>query len=119
MVSGIIPPIGTSTKNPVDLGMGTVFAPEFYREAVRIVGREDNVDMLLVICFSPDAIDMVLEAKKDLKKPLVIALPAITEQREYKVSSGEVVPAYPSDRRAAKVLAALADYKDFLERQKA
>jgi len=119
MISSIIPPVGTSTKNPVDLGMGTMFAPEFYREAVRIVGGEENVDMLLVICFSPDAVDMVLEAKKDLEKPLVIALPAITELREYKISSDEVIPAYPSTRRAARVLAALADYKEFLEKQKA
>jgi acyl-CoA synthetase (NDP forming) len=119
IIGGIIPPVGTSTRNPVDLGMGTVFAPEFYREAVRIVGGEENVDMLLVICFSPDAIDMVLEAKKDLEKPVVIALPAITELREYKLSPDVVILAYPSERRAARVLAALANYKEFLEKESA
>jgi acyl-CoA synthetase (NDP forming) len=119
IIGGLIPPVGTSTRNPVDLGMGTVFAPEFYREAVRIVGGEENVDMLLVICFSPDAVDMVLEAEKDLEKPVVIALPAITELREYKLSSDVVILAYPSERRAARVLGALADYKEFLEKQSA
>jgi len=62
---------------------------------------------------------MVLEAKKDLEKPVVIALPAITELREYKLSPDEVIPAYPSDRRAARVLAALVDYREFLEKQNA
>jgi len=118
MISSIIPPIGTSTKNPVDLGMGTVFAPELYKEAVRIVGGEENVDMLLVICFTPETVNMVLEAKKDLEKPVVIVLPSIGELQKYKVSSDRMILGYPGTRRAARVLAALADYKEFLKKQK-
>jgi len=118
MISSIIPPIGTSTKNPVDLGMGTVFAPELYKEAVRIVGGEENVDMLLVICFTPETVNMVLEAKKSVEKLLVIALPSIGELQTYKISSDEIILAYPSTRRAARVLVALADYSEFLEKKK-
>lgn len=119
-IARLIPSIGTSIKNPIDLGMGVLLNPSFYGEAVKILARDGNVDMLLVIGHAaPGYSKVMIEATRGLKKALVLttggvsAIGTTPEDDEALLASG--LPLYPDARRAAIALAKLANYADFLK----
>ena len=112
----IIPASGTSVENPVDLSIAAIVTPRMYAEVIRILARDENVDMLLVIGtggdeFSNEARDVVHE----ISKPVAVSLinPMASLLRDYEILMGSGVPVYPDPRRAAISLAKLADYARF------
>lgn len=112
----VVPPVGGTADNPVDLGVAALLAPQTYGEAIRILSEDENVDMLLIFAI-PDrpCSQGILEAVRSSGKPLVVALPALPEMApsEYRFLSENGIPTYADTRKAASVLAKLADYAEF------
>ena len=118
--------MGTSVNNPVDLGLIGALAPEKYvKEAIRIVARDPNVDMVVAAFTGPpgddDArdrkvADLLLNEIEAGGKPAVIcgATPQGWPRGELRFLSKSRVPVYPEPRRAAFALAKLAEYSEFL-----
>lgn len=112
----VMPPVGTSADNPVDLSLAAAVAPDIYGNVIRILGRDEKVDMLLVIGIGGGQFHSVIaEAMNDIAKPLVVAviMPLESLLHDYKVLLGSGIPIYPDPMRAARALARLADYAEF------
>lgn len=112
----VLPPIGTSIDNPIDLGPGVLLSPQMYGEIIKIVAQDENVDMLLVIAMANrECSESVLEATRAAGKPLVVALTALPEMapQEYDFLSERGMAVYPDAKRAATALARLEEYARF------
>lgn len=115
----VIPPVGTSIGNPVDLSIAAAVAPNTYGDVIRILGRDENVDMLLVIGIGGRIFDdTIIEAMKESKKPLLVALimPVELVLQDFKLLQTNNIPVYTDPRRAASALAKLANYAEFRRR---
>lgn len=113
----LLPPVGTTAGNPIDIGVAVLLAPELYGETLKILDEDENVDMLLVITDPSRACTQsIVEAAKSVKKPLVVAPFALPElaSSEYEFLSQHKIPTYADAKRAAFALSKLADYADFL-----
>jgi len=119
MLRKAMPPAGTSAENPIDLSLATVVAPDIYGEVIRILGREGNIDMLLVIGSGGEQFQSVIkEAARDIRKPLATAVIMYLESfiQDYTSLMESGIPIYPDPVRAARALAKLADYAEFRRR---
>jgi len=112
-----IPSVGTSIDNPIDLGMGSGFFPQWYTQSIGALGEDDGVDMLLIIggSWDPRFGDMILDAVKQAGKPA-----ALTTMPGRGMGPDQGLPTnglalYPDGRRAAMALGRLADYARFRE----
>ena len=115
----VIPGSGTSVENPVDLSIAAIVAPRMYAEVVEILGRDENVDMILVIGtggeeFSSEVRGVAGGVGKPLAVSLINPMPSLL--RDYEILMGSRVPVYPDPTRAAVALAKLAEYARFRER---
>jgi acyl-CoA synthetase (NDP forming) len=118
-----IPWVGSSVRNPVDLGFASLTAPYVYEEAIKILSEEEDVDMLLVIGVigGEKFRDLILSALGQVKskKPLVVTIMADSMQPTSEdvplfLKSG--ISVYPDSIRAAKALARLWEYAKFRRR---
>ena len=120
-IAQVIPPVGTSIDNPIDLGMGSGFAPHWYGEAIKALAQDENTDMLLVIGGNRGGLgDLVVQMTRELGKPLAMAVtrPLELAGEEYRLLLEGGVATYPDGRRAAKALAWVAQYRDYVEATK-
>ena len=87
-----------------------------YGEVIKALAEDDNIDMLLVVSI-PNRISSqsILDAVKNIDKPLVVALMALPEiaPSEYKFLSENGVPTYSDAKRATFALAKLCNYVEF------
>ncbi|VUT24841.1 MAG: Succinyl-CoA ligase [ADP-forming] subunit alpha [Candidatus Methanolliviera sp. GoM_asphalt] len=128
----IVPPLGTSVKNPVDLSYFLMQNFSLLEECTELVAGDPNVDILIVhighlgrmVKFRPSDIEIIFEALIDTKemmadkfpkKPLVVILhPAgsmnveIEKVKLKKRLVEEGICVYPSISRAARALSNLA-----------
>lgn len=116
----VMPPAGTSVENPIDLSLASVVMPVIYAEVVKILGQDDNIDMVMVIGSGGEEFRRVmLKAIGETDKPLVsaILMPLESVVQDYKILMKGGIPVYPDPRRAAKALARLSAYAEFLRGQ--
>lgn len=125
-LANVVGSMGTSVNNPVDLGLVGALAPDYYiKEAIRIVAKDPNIDMLLAAFTGPpgddDArdrkvADILLSEIAKGGKPTVIcgATPQGWPRGELRFLTQSNVPVYPEPRRAAYALAKLTEYSEFL-----
>ncbi len=125
-LANIVESIGTSVNNPIDLGLIGALAPDHYvKEAIRIVARDPNVDMLIAAFTGPPGdddsrdrkvADILLNEIAKGGKPTVIcgATPQGWPRGELRFLAQSSVPVYPEPRRAAFALAKLTEYSEFL-----
>ncbi len=125
-LSAIVESVGTNVNNPVDLGMIGALQPERYmKEAIRIVAKDPNVDMILTAFTGPpgdddvrdkQVADMLLDEIAAGGKPTVIcgAIPQGWPRGELRFMVGRDVPVYSDPKRAATALAKLSEYSEFL-----
>jgi acetyltransferase len=109
----IVPASGTSVENPVDLSIAAIVAPRMYTDVIRLLDRDENVDMLLVIGTGGEEFtDGVRDLIHEISKPVVISLinPVASLLRDYEILMGSGVPVYPDPMRAAMALARLVEY---------
>lgn len=106
-IAEVIPPVGTSTENPIDLGMGSGFAPQWYIDSIEALGEDKGVDLLLIIGGSwlPNFGDMVLEAVKGVNKPA-----AFVSMGLMPLAPAKGIAVYPDGRRAAMALGRLVEH---------
>ncbi len=113
----VLPPVGTSVGNPTDTGVASLLNPELYAKAVAIVADDPGIDMILVISTPVQAcLEHVAAAAKAIGKPLAVSVFALPESEPgiYEFLSEKGVAAYPDPRRAANVLARMAEYGEFV-----
>ena len=113
----VLPPIGTSVGNPTDTGVASLLDPSLYAKAIEIVADDKGIDMILVISTPvPACLEHVAAAARAIDKPLAVSVYALpeSEQEIYRTLSAQGVAAYPDPKRAAYVLARMAEYSRFL-----
>lgn len=112
-LSSLIPSVGTSLRNPVDLGMTASTVPEMYRTAIEVLAKDDNVDALLAIGGGdrPFA-EVMADASRLTQKPLLVVglLPPEGYPEGYLHMAANGVAVYPDARRAAVALAKVYRY---------
>jgi acetyltransferase len=114
-LSKVLPSVGTNIDNPIDLGMGSDLFPEWYSESIKALGKDDMVDMVLIISGSgdPRSDEMVKEAIRGVGKPVVfVAMPGHGSRPE-QCPSGNGIAVYPDGNRAAMALGGLVSYANF------
>ncbi|MFC1993908.1 acetate--CoA ligase family protein [Chloroflexota bacterium] len=123
----VIAPVGTSNKNPVDVGMPGSHLPEFYyKKCFEIVDKDPEVEMLFLIMtnlrnmdFSKQAkvADILFKTIKSSNKPVVISIPSPQSlpQGYGSLLAQKGVPVYGDPRRAIGALGKLSQYAEFID----
>jgi acyl-CoA synthetase (NDP forming) len=114
----VLPPVGTSVGNPTDTGVASLLDPSLYEKAIEIVADDEGIDMILVISTPvPECLEHVAAAAGAIDKPLAVSVYALPESEPeiYATLAENGVAAYPDPKRAAYVLARMAEYAAFLE----
>jgi len=109
----VLPPVGTSVGNPTDTGVASLLNPSLYAQAIEIVAADEGIDMILVISTPVQAcLEHVAAAATSIDKPLAVSVYALPESEPgiYRILSEKGVAAYPDPKRAATVLARMAEY---------
>ena len=117
----VIPPVGGSANNPIDLSLASLVNPSMHKDAISIVAQDKNIDMLLLISIvgGEQLRDIVLEATQNtkVKKPLVVTLMSGTTQsvaQDFPLMLGSGISVYSDAGRAAKALRKLWGYAEFI-----
>ncbi len=117
----VIPPVGGSVNNPIDLSLASLVNPSMHKDAISIVAQDKNIDMLLLISIvgGEQLRDIVLEATQNtkVKKPLVVTLMSGTTQsvaQDFPLMLGSGISVYSDAGRAAKALRKLWGYAEFI-----
>jgi acetyl coenzyme A synthetase (ADP forming)-like protein len=121
---GFLPP-QASVANPVDMIASAT--PEHYREAIRIVGADPNVDALVVVFIPPlltraeDVARAIVEGARELggKKPVVTVFMSARGVPEELRRADVRVPSYAFPEAAAIALAHAARYGEWRRRRPA
>lgn len=111
----IVPTVGTCTDNPVDLGMASIFNPQLYIDTIEALGKDDQVDMLLITSGSwkSDYMERVLAVVGEVEKPIVfITTPALKTVMEEPLPT-KGIAFYPDGRRAVMALSNMVAYQRF------
>ncbi len=119
----IIPPVGGSVNNPIDLSLASLVNPHLHKDAIDIVAGDENIDMLLLISVvgGEQLREIVLEARRNMevRKPLVITMMTGSMQavaQDFPLMLGSGASVYSDAGRAAKALANLWEYAQFRSR---
>ena len=128
-LEGLIPPLGTSMRNPVDLSYFLMLDPGLMVKTVNLAARDPRIDSLIVF-YWPDSVvpafyaaSQVVEGiGKELeiiqgvfKKPLIAVLYESTSGEDEQHLFGKI-PVYPTVARAARALFNLAARSEYLQR---
>jgi len=135
----ILPPAGTSIRNPVDVG-GPIIPPQMMQEILETAASVENIDVLIATqamhyilsgklsflfdtsgSFVQDSIRAPIDIKRRFGKPVVMVLPVGSEEvemldaergrREIRATYLDAgVPVYPTLERAARAVAHVAEY---------
>jgi acyl-CoA synthetase (NDP forming) len=108
-LASIVPPVGSSVDNPVDLGPAVLLSPDITANAARVLAHDPGVSMLLIIgSVRPGFRESMANLRKELNKPMVVALNSLPEHipEEYNFLADQGVPVYADAARAARALAA-------------
>ena len=111
-----LPPVGATADNPADIGVAVLVQPSLYGETIKILDKDENVDMLLVITDpGRPCTQSIVEAAKSITKPLVVVPYALPElvSTEYEFLSQHSIVTCADAKRAAFALSKLTDYASF------
>ena len=114
----IIPQTGTSARNPVDLGLASVFQVDLYGRSAEIVGQDPGVDTLVLQGRGATAeldyryANGVIEAHRKIGKPFIaISLGGMyLEDKSKKALLEAGIPIFPSAERALWAYSHLTRY---------
>ena len=118
-IAQVIPPVGTSSGNPVDLSIAVLRQPDIFGPVLRALVEDENVDMVLLVgAPSPEFTDLVVPIVNGTRKPVAVSVSLAFEgsHQEYKRLSQGGVAVFTDPRRAALALSRIADYADFRAR---
>jgi acyl-CoA synthetase (NDP forming) len=119
-LSKILPAMGTTAANPTDIGAGVLVNPKLYKETAKALLEDENVDMLITITGpdNPTTIVDLAEVAQHAAKPMVICLFDIAGlvEPQIKFLQEKHLPVYLDPKRAAFVLAKMAQYAEYAHR---
>ena len=114
---GILPAIGTTIANPTDIGAGVLVNPKLYRETAKALLEDENVDMLITVTGpdNPSTIVDLAKVAQNAAKPVAISLFDIAGlvEPQIKFLQDKHIPVYLDPKRAAFVLAKMAQYAEY------
>ena len=117
LLRGVIPPF-SGVSNPVDtvwLPLGQ--APSIHPQMIEIMSKA--VDAFMIFSYEPygkDYLSVLAKTREKVRKPIVCVPPHPTKSLDIAPWTKMGLPVYPTPRRAAKVLSALAQRRSFLEK---
>lgn len=113
----IVPPMGTSVKNPVDLSSYAQFDPILFGEAVEIASKDPNIDALILLYHNMSYFPGLLQAieetvlEKEILKPTIAVLEPAVEIDEIKSRHlKDGIPVYNNLSHATRALYNVATY---------
>ncbi len=118
----IVPGVGTSIKNPVDLA-ATALNPSAVKKVIEIVAKDESIDTLMILGLPEVTMSLfVRELKKfnNSKKSLVVIVPITSETsvKVHRTLSKNGIPVYPSEERAAKAISNVVRFNRYRVFQK-
>ena len=120
-LSKILPAIGTTAANPTDIGAGVLVNPKLYEKTAQVLLEDENVDMLITVTGpdNPSTIVDLAEIAQNAAKPMVISLFDIAGlvEPQIKFLQTKHIPVYLDPKRAAFVLAKMAQYAGYTSRE--
>jgi acyl-CoA synthetase (NDP forming) len=118
----IIPPTGTSCRNPIDVGLVPALDIHIYAEAVRIAATDPGVDALVVIGagLSPEINARYtagfIEIRQEIQKPLLmVKIPGFDEDLARRFCEAGI-PFFDSAERAMRSYALVKRYQTWRQR---
>ncbi len=116
----MLPLVGGSARNPVDLSMVSGFNTRLHGEALQILVEEENIDMLLLVSgvSGKSLCQMVSEAMipMKVKKPLAVTVMIGTQQSviaDFPLLLENGISVYTDAARAVRALSRLWEYAKF------
>jgi acyl-CoA synthetase (NDP forming) len=77
-LEGVIPPTGTSARNPIDVGLSASLEMEIYIQSARLAAKDPGVDAVVVVGtgLTPETnrlyTDSMIQARQESRKPFVM-----------------------------------------------
>jgi len=115
-LGAVVPAVGTSFDNPIDLGMGSTFNSQMFVDALESLSGDDGVDMIIMTTGSwqPDYVNKVLGVTGAISKPvMLVTTPALKLFME-QPKPAEGLAVYDDGRRAALAMGRLLRYRRYL-----
>jgi acyl-CoA synthetase (NDP forming) len=116
-LSRIIPPTGTSCRNPIDVGLVPAIDIDIYAEAVRIAAQDPGVDAMVVIGagLSPEINTRYttgfIKMRQEIQKPLLmVKIPGFDEDLARQFCQAGI-PFFDSAERAMQTYALVRNYQ--------
>ena len=139
-ISEFLPKFGTSVKNPIDLSLQIAFNPSLYDKTVEIIGKDENVDLILlyISTLQKSIIRGIIKAQDKIKKPISIIQAINTTavasygplKNLYTSINPKKIPRFiknlynagisihPNEHAAAKVLMNMVEYSKYLKKHR-
>ncbi|MFC1803358.1 acetate--CoA ligase family protein [Thermoproteota archaeon] len=110
-------------ENPLDLTGNVLSEPQLYSTALKILERDQHIDMFLLIYGDPidrayTSIESVIKNTINMSKPVVVSFlgGAEIQEKEEKLFQKKGIPVYPIPERAINSLGHLYKYRQILRR---
>ena len=121
-LAGLMPPTGTSTANPIDVGLTASLDVEIYIESARRTAMDSGVDAVVVIGIGLDQETNerytrgILDVQKTTRKPFImVGIPGFGEEIISRFCNGGI-PFFDSAERAMQTYALVCRYQEWRRR---
>ncbi len=114
----LLPPYGSSCRNPVDLSVAAGVNPSLYAQGIKILDQSTDIDVILCVHGSDYVLDRIterlIEEFRGSNKPLVAIFTGGTEKTApfIKLLLESEIPAYDSQESAIRALSAVIRWKE-------